>query len=117
MSGYRQVLKFRDLEREVDELGFMMANPKHGYSSTFGDQVALIPKDQDSLPVYSRDAELFVGTLEELTVWLRGVEWARKYDHYLGVSDEKKRSRKEQDERNRQLVRILKEEKNKSVLK
>ena len=54
---------------------------------------------------------VFVGSIESLDMWLRGVEWARKYDVMLGLSDDKKRQRKEQDERNRQLVRILKNEK------
>ena len=54
---------------------------------------------------------VFVGSIESLEMWLRGVEWARKYDVMLGLSDDKKRQRKEQDERNRQLVRILKNEK------
>jgi elongation factor P--beta-lysine ligase len=62
------------------------------------------------LPVYARDAQVFVGTIEQLEVWLRGVEWARQYDMLLRVSDDKKRKRKEQDERNRQLVQRLKNE-------
>lgn len=74
------------------------------------DMVAIRPKDQNSLPIYRRDAELFVGTLEQLEVWLRGVEWARQYDTMLKVSDDKKRKRKEQDELNRQLVLRLKDE-------
>lgn len=117
MSGYRQIQKLRHIEKEIDELGFKFSNPKHGYNSTFGDMVALVPKDTESVPIYARDAELFVGTIEELEVWLRGVEWARRYDHMLGLSNEKKRVRKEQDERNRQLVRILKEEENRLVKK
>ena len=35
------------------------------------------------MPIYSRDAEVFCGTLEQLDVWLRGVEWARNYDYLL----------------------------------
>jgi len=65
------------------------------------------------LPIYCRDAELFVGTLEGAEYWMRGVEWARDYDRM--VVDKKlddKRKRKEQDERNRQLVLILKNQKN-----
>ena len=111
MSGYSDILKMRRIEKEVDELGFMFCHPRNGaYHHSFGDTVALKPKDEFSVPIYSRDAEVFVGTLEQLEVWLRGVEWARQYDNLLRVSDDKKRKRKEQDERNRQLVQRLKNE-------
>ena len=82
-----------------------------------GDTVALKPKDADSLPIYSRDAEVFVGSLTDLQYWLRGVEWAREYDRMIKISDDKKRVRKEQDERNRQMVKLLKSEKNTLVSK
>ena len=111
MTGFSDILKMRRLEKEANELGFMLANPKNGYyQNSWGDVVALVPKDKDSVPIYSRDAEVFQGTLEELNVWLRGVEWARGYDMLLKVSDDKKRSRKEQDLRNKQMVARLKDE-------
>jgi len=74
-----------------------------------GDTVALKPKDADSLPIYSRDAEVFVGSLTDLQYWLRGGEWSRDYDRMMKVTDDKKRARKEQDLRNRQLAKTLKE--------
>jgi hypothetical protein len=83
------------------------------HDDIYGELVALVPKDSDALPIYCRDAQLFVGTLESAASWMQGVEWAREYDSM--VIDKKlddKRKRKEQDERNKQLVRILKEEKN-----
>lgn len=110
MAGYNALLFMRRLEKECDELGFMMCHPRHYNSGDYGSLVAIKPKDQDALPVYNRDAELFVGSLEQLEVWLRGVEWARQYDYLLRLSDEKKRGRKEQDQRNRNLVELLKRE-------
>ena len=110
MSGYQTILKIRRLEQEIDALGFRWGNSKHGgYSSEseFGETVALFPKDDASLPVYSRDAELFTGTIRELEIWLRGVQWARDYDMLVRLSTTVKRERKEQDCRNRQLVKIL----------
>jgi hypothetical protein len=59
--------------------------------------------------MYTRDAELFVGSLERLEDWLAGVQWARDYDRMLRVSDDEKRFKAEQKERNRQLLRTLKE--------
>ena len=107
MSGYQTILRIRRLEEEVNNLGFMLAYPKNHHFDS-GDQVSLKPKDAESVPIYARDTEVFVGTLEELNVWLRGVQWARGYDMMLRVSDDKKRERKEQDERNKQLVQRLK---------
>jgi hypothetical protein len=70
-----------------------------------------VPKDATVLPIYSRDAELFVGSLETLETWLHGVRWAREYDMMLRLSDEKKRSTAEQKERNKNLMRTIKESK------
>lgn len=109
MSGYQSILFMRKLEQEVNQLGFMMAYPKNRFDE--GDMVALKPRDDDAVPIYSRDAEIFVGTLEQLAVWIRGVQWTRNYDSMLKVSDEKKRARKEQDLRNTQMAQRLKSEK------
>lgn len=105
MSGYNAVLSLRRLEADVDALGFMLCAPKHGNwgDDDFSDRVAIKPKDADSLPIYTRDAELFVGTLEQLRVWLQGVRWAREYDMMLKLSDDKKRAVKEDAERSRQF--------------
>jgi len=107
MAGYNTVLLLRRIEKECDELGFMLANPKHYNSNEYGSRIALKPKDSESLPVYSRDVDIFVGTLEELEVWLRGVQWAREYDQLIRLSDNTKRARKEQDVNNRKLLNIL----------
>ena len=114
MSGWNQIQQVRKLEERADKLGLKFSQYKH--DDSFGANVALIPKDSEVLPIYSRDAELFVGTLESAASWMQGVMWARDYDSM--VIDKKldaKRERKEQDERNRQLVLILKNEKNNLV--
>ncbi len=106
MSGYNLILKIRRLEHQCERLGFMMCENKNGYRSQIGDVVAIKPRG-DSLPIYARDADLFVGTLDELELWLNGIHWAREYDRMLRLSDDKKRERKEQDERNRKLATAL----------
>ena len=68
-----------------------------------------MPKDHDALPMYSRDAELFIGTIERLEDWLAGVRWAREYDMMLRLSDEVKRNKAEQKQRNRNLMQSIKE--------
>ncbi len=108
MSGYETLLKLRRLEEQADKLGFRLGHSKHQYSNNYGDLVSLFPKDLDALPIYNRDAEIFTGTFEQMEVWFRGVEWARSYDMMLRVSDEKKRERKEQDQRNRNILAAIK---------
>lgn len=110
MSGYQTILRIRRMEETVEKLGFMMANSKHGWDHSNPDMIALKPRDADAVPIYSRDAEVFCGTLEQLDQWLQGVEWARNYDMMLKVSDEKKRERKEQDLRNHYTMQRLKNE-------
>lgn len=105
MSGYNFVLQLRRFEKEIDRLGFRMAYPKTG--SREYDCISLMPKDEDSLPVYSRDAELFVGTIAQAEEWIRGIEWARTYDTLLKISDSKKREKHEQSVRNRKLVNTI----------
>jgi hypothetical protein len=101
MSGYHSIIALRRLEEQVDKLGFMFAYPKGGYGGEV-DMVALRPRDSDAVPIYSRDAEVFVGTLQQLEVWIRGVEWARNYDMMLRIVDDKKRAKAEVKERERQ---------------
>jgi hypothetical protein len=114
MLGWVTIQKIRKLEEMADQIGMKFASNK--YDNTYGETIALVPKDKDSLPIYCRDAVLFVGSLEEAGKFMQGVVWARDYDQMLKISDVKKRERKEQDERNRQLVNILKNEKNSLVI-
>lgn len=110
MSGYNLIRQIKLLEEKCCELGFMMCQSRH-FDKSFGDIVAIKPKDVESLPPYSRDAELFIGTLTDLERWLEGIEWARKYDRMLfGIKHDEKRVRKEQDFRNEVLVKLLKNE-------
>jgi hypothetical protein len=110
MSGYSLILEIERLKENCDKLGFRLGHSKHEYRGGRGDVVSLFPKDNEALPVYSRDAELFVGEIEDLKIWLRGIEWARNYDRMvIGKLNDKKRERKEQDLRNENLVRKLRE--------
>jgi len=112
MSGYQTIIRFRALEEKVNKLGFMFAYPKHRYNSEI-DYVALKPKAENALPIYARDAEVFTGTLEELQVWLNGVDWARDYDRMLRMTDDKKRAAAENKERIRQQLAKERAEKRK----
>ena len=106
MSGYKLVLRLRKFEEEIAALGFRMGHSKYGYSDV--DQIALFPKDDDCLPIYSRGAEIFTGTIEQCELWMRGIKWAREYARLLGIKEESQRLRKEDLCRQEQLFRKLK---------
>lgn len=106
MTGYNTILKIRRIEAECKKLGMRFAYSKYG-SSNGEDILSVLPTD-DSLPIYSRDAELFVGTLENLEVWLCGVQWMHEYYRMIKLVDEKKIKKKEDEIRHEQLVRKLK---------
>ena len=108
MSGWNTIQRIKRMEQAVDKLGLKFSKPKHGDWDQTERSISLVPKD-DSLPMYSRDAELYIGSLELLETWLHGVEWARNYDLMCKISDDNKRINAEQKERNRQLMRTLKE--------
>ena len=109
MSGWNTIERIRRIEKQVDELGFKFSKSKHSDWTDDHGSLSLVPKDVNTLPVYSRDAELFVGSLERLEDWLAGVRWAREYDSMLRISDDKKRKTGEQKELNRQLMQTLKD--------
>lgn len=110
MAGYDLVLKVKRLEETLHKMGMRWGHDKHSGSwggAEFGDRVAVFPRDEE-LPIYARDAQLFGGTIDQLQVWITGIEWARGYDMINKVSDEKKRARKEQDRRNENMMRRIK---------
>jgi len=106
MSGWVAIEKMQNLERSIDNLGLKFAR-----CEIFDNQasVCLVPKDHVALPIYSRDAEIYHGSLESVEYWLQGVEWARDYDRMNKISTDEKRAAAEQRERNTQLMRTLKE--------
>ena len=106
MSGINLIRRLESLREKCCELGFKIVASKH-YTRDHHDVVALIPRD-DELPIYSRDAELWVGTLEDLEIWIRGFEWARDYDRMLKACDAKRRASKEELYRQYRLLQILK---------
>lgn len=109
MTGFYMINKIKRLEAELASLGMRWDTEKYKFDED-DSRLSVYPLD-DHLPAYARDAALFTGSVEALELWLQGVNWARSYDMLLRLSDEKKRERKEQDIRNRQLMKQIKLEK------
>lgn len=88
-----------DSVRELAEFfGFRMGRRQHyGFEDSSTDVISLYPKD-DRLPVYSRDACLFTGSLSDVENFLDGVRWSRKYDNLIGAMTDQRRTQYEAKE-------------------
>jgi hypothetical protein len=78
------------LERVVkglEQIGFKVKPTKYGYGGRT--LVGVFPLD-DKNPIYSRDAEVFTGTMEEISVWIRGFNNRNDYLHMLKATTEKR---------------------------
>ena len=107
MAGWNTIKQIRSLEDRAHKLGMKFAPYRHDDYNA--DNVALVPCYPDSLPIYTRDAILFAGSLEGADQFMQGIAWARDYDRMVVDKNiDTKRVRKEQDLRNKQLIEILK---------
>jgi hypothetical protein len=98
-------MKLKRLEEEAAKLGFRFAFGKYGNREIDG--IGLMPKDIEALPLYTRDTELWYGDSDSIESFFAGIRWARQYDNMLRLSSDKTRERKEQDVRNRNLLKKL----------
>jgi hypothetical protein len=69
---------------DLNKLGFKIKNSKYGQGS-----VGVYPLD-DKNPLYSRDAEIYTGTLEHIMCWIRGVQHRDDYLKMLKATTDKK---------------------------
>lgn len=104
MTGYRTYTRYQRIEAQAKMLGFKLGNPKFGQWATENntDEITLYP-DDDALPIYSRDADIYTGTFNQVEIFLNGWIRAQQYDAMLRMSNEKKRKKYEDKERERQL--------------
>lgn len=110
MAGWNTIKLLRSLEERTAKIGLYIRHSRFGFEyerENNIDVVGLYPAE-DCLPQYSRDSEVYTGTLEDVKKFVDGIEWARQYDEMLGLSSETKRSRKEQNVRNKQLADAIK---------
>jgi hypothetical protein len=105
--GWEDIQRIKRIEAKVTELGFIFAEGNYTSGYENNNNICLKPK-VDGLPHYSRNAVIFTGTLEEIALWVQGIEWARQYDEMLKISNSKKREEREQVERNKQLLKTIK---------
>lgn len=109
--GYQAIMRMRGIEEQANKLGFRFAYTKYGRED---DVIGLCPKD-DSMPSYARDSELFVGDLESIYSFLKGIEFMTNYCNILKVTSDKKIKDAEDIVRQGYLVERLKNETSKKL--
>lgn len=106
MNG-ADLYSLRSLERTADFYGFRVDTSASEYKN-----IVLVPKDEDSLPCFARDAEFgYNGTLEGTTGFLHGWGKCLMYMQSLKLADSKKIAKAEDLIRQNQTLKALKEDK------
>ena len=105
-TNWNTVKNIKRIEAMANTMGFEFSPGRDRYLDG-GEGIYLVPLG-DALPHYRRGAEIFSGSVEDIGTWLEGLQWARNYDEMLRVSNEKKRTEREQAERNKQLMKTIK---------
>lgn len=115
--GYNTIMRLNRAERNAKSFGFrfgpsripaikrLMAELKES-PTIVSDDLSVYP-DEDALPNYTRDAELFNGDLTQVESFLAGVLWSKQYLTMLGLVSDLKIERKEQNVRNKKLLALL----------
>ena len=104
VAGWQLLKSFRDVEERANKIGLKFAPSK--YSGMEFDTITLMPLNE-YLPIYNREAEVFVGTLQDIDKWLRGVEWSRNYDDLMKVSTHEKRKVAEEKYKQREFLKAI----------
>ena len=104
LQGFNDIVKLHRLTEDLAKLGLKFAAPKW----TSGEMVSLMPLDAEALPVYTRDAAVFTGSIQEVEAWICGVMWRDTYTQMLKLATSEDIAKAEQNYRNEQLMAKLK---------
>lgn len=97
--------RLKQLETQANKLGFRFGTSRY---SREVDGIALLPLE-GRMPLYEKDTEFWFGDADATAAFLKGVEWSTEYFKSLKLVDDAKVARKEQDYRNRLLLKQIKD--------
>ncbi len=106
VAGWQLLRDYRLTEERANKIGLKFAPSK--FSGMEWDTIALIPLDEH-LPVYNREAEVFQGSLQDISSWLRGIEWSREYDNLMIGKNDEKRKVAEEKFKQRELLKVIRD--------
>lgn len=104
--GYSDIKNIRRVESKAHALGFRFTDSA-AWCGSQSNLISLRPND-DSLPVYHRDADIFSGNLDDVENFLSGIAWAKSYYVMLKLISDKKITDKEEQCRHDIIIRELK---------
>ena len=103
--NYDDVSMVLRVVEELNELGLKMLGS--GTLNAGPLIVVVVDPQSDKLPIYTRGATVFRGTVEEIRFWLNGIEWARNYYTMLKVVTPAKIEKSENNIRHKHLMKTL----------
>jgi hypothetical protein len=101
--GYSVYQRLQQLELRAKKLGFKIGK------SQYSDFFALAPGDPDCLPFYTREVEIYTGSLQDLETWLLGYEQAFFYLKLIKATTDSKIQKCEEKVKHELLLTILKQ--------
>jgi hypothetical protein len=104
---WNDLQRIKRVEALANSLGFEF-KPGEQTWGTGGDGAIYVKPKDELLPMYSRTATFFIGSIESIENWLDGIVWARHYDDLLKLSNDKKRERQEDLVRQQHLMKTIK---------
>lgn len=70
-------------------------------------EVYAVYPDTDKLGHINADQELVVGTLDDIEVWIRGVQWCEQNFYNLGLTTREKKLAAEVRERDKYMLNLI----------
>lgn len=109
MTSLKYLQKFESISHQLAAQGMRMETRQTygAFASMPNVQVVAVYPAANGLPHYARDAELFIGTLDDLQLWLAGIQWLATYYSMIGIDNGTKRHKIEETESERQLLESL----------
>ena len=109
MTSLKRLQQIESLQRQLEAQGMRVEvrNMNMVFPNSQEVEIVAVYPSVTGLPHYARDAELFIGTLDDVQLWISGVQWLTAYYNLLGIDNGAKREQKEQAERERQLLHAL----------
>lgn len=106
MTGYATIHHVSKVTNSLADLGLQLTRSRHSRSENNEKDIAVIPLN-NGVPIYNREVEICVGSLEHISAWIEGVKWARRYDEKCGLKSDQRRPQAEQHILEGQLIEAL----------